>query len=758
MVLSPTAGAATWYLQANQTTNWNTLSIWWSQPISGGTNPTSISASDDFDLGGYQVLTPNSTGVNTFGGAHLIFHGGGSGFLDGKTNETNSLVIPNLTSYGGYILNAQGSGNLSFSVTNFVNNANTTLNGGISSRGLAFTITTLTGSGDISAIGGGSGSAGGAVVLNVTHATGFTGTLYINNGCQFTFANAMTSGGALDVGGPGTAVTLNSTVTFKGVTVNGVAQAAGTYTAASLGFSGTGSVIVQAPVAVTEPVTQSFGTNLPGGSFSTPFYPTDALDWTYLQSKNLNLVRVAFKWEQVQPTLNGPLSTSVLASLDSAVALAASRGMQVFLDMHNYDRYNISGTSYIVGSTQVPYSAYQNAWMQLAAHFKNEAGIYGYDIMNEPHDDSGTWVSSAAQYGVNGVRQSDTTHYVIVEGDSYAGAQSWMSVSQNLNVTDPSNKVLYSAHTYWDSNNSGTYTSTSFDTNNCYPNVGVDRVAPFLYWLQLKGYKGGIIGEFGVPNNVASPDYRWNVALDNFLNILNANGVTGTYWSMSQNGWPDSYALLCATGGKAPGPVKDAPAMSVLETYGGGLIMPWASANVGSVSPATDGTASYASSVYTLNTGSGTELDGTATSDAFTTIYQPVSGDCTITARVASLSGNDTAKGEGGVIIRNDLTATAASSTIGVTTGRGIVFTYRPTAGAANVLAYGSNVLAPYWVRMVRSGSTFTAYESADNSTWTQVGTAQTITMGTTAYVGLPICNHGGTATATFDNVSITSP
>ncbi len=560
------ARAATWYLHADQTTDWNTLNIWWSQPISGGINPTSILATDDFDLSAHQLYTPNVSGTNTFGGSHLILHGGRGGFLSVKTLVPNTVVVGNLTSYGGFFGNAASTGNVPMSITNFINSGYTTISGGIVNRGLDLTIGTLTGNGDICAVGRGGGAAGGAILMSVTTASAFTGTLYIDNGCQFTFKNAVNSGGALDVSGTatGTAVTLNATVTFKGFTLNGVAMANGTYTAASLGFNGSGSVVVQSPVASNPPISALFGTNLPGGSFGgTAFYPTDALVWDYLRAKNLNLVRVAFKWERVQPTLLGALDSAAIAKLDTVCSLAAARGQKVLLDMHNYDTYN----GVHIGTAPVTFAAFQDVWQKLAAHFAGNSAIYGYDIMNEPAGAGGVWISTSAQYGVNGVRQSDTTHYVIVEGESYSGALSWMNVNQNLNVTDSANKLIYSAHTYWDNDNSGTYTSSSYDTNNAYPNIGVDRVGPFIYWLQLKGYKG-LIGEFGVPNNVASPDARWNVALQRFLRNLNANGVDGTYWSMTQNGWPDTYSLLCAKGGKAPGPVVDAPAMSVLQAYG----------------------------------------------------------------------------------------------------------------------------------------------------------------------------------------------
>jgi aryl-phospho-beta-D-glucosidase BglC (GH1 family) len=555
---------ATWYLQNNASGDWNTLTNWNSSPFGGGTNPTSISSSDTFDFNGFGVHTPGiKTGTATFGGKELILHGGSAGDITTKTISPASIAIPTLVSDGGTILCAISGATIGINITSFTNNASTTFNGNGNGLGLNLTIGTLTGPGDICAIGTGSGSAGGVVDLNVATSTNFTGTLHIANGCQFTFENALTSGGALEVEGAGTEVTLNYTVTFAGLTINNTVYSPGTYSAATLGFTGSGSVVVQSANVQASPVMELYGVNFSGGESSNRNYPTKAYYWNYYHGKGLNLVRVPFSWEAVQPTLGGALNTTALSSLDKAVSLAAADGMQVILDMHNYDRYTPSGGSAtLVGTSPVTYADYQQVWQLLAAHFAGEAGIYGYDIMNEPNGDNGTWVSTTAQYGVNGVRQGDTTHYVIVEGDSYAGAQAWMANNQNLNVTDSANKLIYSAHTYWDSNDSGVY-SGSYDSNNDYPNVGVDRVASFLYWLTLKGAQG-YVGEFGVPNNVSSPDYRWNNALDNFLSDLNDNGVEGTEWgtyNLSQ-----SYLLRPNLDNGSV--CTDAPAMAVLETFG----------------------------------------------------------------------------------------------------------------------------------------------------------------------------------------------
>jgi len=560
------AQAATWYLQSNKTGDWNTLTSWNSSPFGGGTNPTSIKSSDNFDWNGFSVHSPSiSSGTATFGGNELIFHGGSAGVIYTKTASPAVMVIGNLVSDGGGLCcTLPGIGIIH--INTLTNNANTTINGNGSGSGLSVTIGTLTGTGDICAIGTGSGSAGGVVDLNVAAATGFTGTLHIADGAQFTFENAMTSGGALEVEGTsaGTAVTLNVTVTFQGLTINGTAYAPGTYTAAALGFTGTGTVVVQTATAVpTLTVTQLYGVNFSGGESTNRNYPTKAYYWNYYHGKALSLIRVPFSWEGVQPTLGGALNASALASLDKAVSLAAADGMQVILDMHNYDVYTPSGGSpTVVGTSPVTYADYQQVWQLLAAHFAGENGIYGYDIMSEPNGDNGTWVTTTAQTGVNGVRQSDTTHYVIVEGDSYAGSQAWMNANQNLNVIDPANKLIYSAHSYWDADHIGSYPGT-YDSNNEYPNVGVDQVASFIYWLGLKGAQG-YVGEFGVPNNVANPDYRWNVALNNFLSDLNSNGIPGSLWGtynlkQAYNTRPNTDNGSVCT---------DAPAMAVLETFG----------------------------------------------------------------------------------------------------------------------------------------------------------------------------------------------
>jgi hypothetical protein len=59
---------------------------------------------------------------------------------------------------------------------------------------------------------------------------------------------------------------------------------------------------------------------------------------------------------------------------------------------------------------------------------------------------------------------------------------------------------------------------------------------------------------------------------------------------------------------------------------------------------------------------------------------------------------------------------------------------------------------------VTRVGNVFTAYTSANGTTWTQIGSPQTIAMGTSIYIGLVQSSgvFGTLGAATLDNVTAT--
>jgi len=126
-------------------------------------------------------------------------------------------------------------------------------------------------------------------------------------------------------------------------------------------------------------------TTLPG-TVGQSFFPPTAAEFDYCKSKGLTLIRVPFLWERVQPTLGGALDGTYLGYLDAAVANAASRGMTVVLDVHNYGGYSVAGVVHTIGAADgvVTQTHFTDLWTKLAARFKGQPVWYG--LMNEPHD------------------------------------------------------------------------------------------------------------------------------------------------------------------------------------------------------------------------------------------------------------------------------------------------------------------------------------------------------------------------------------
>jgi hypothetical protein len=168
------------------------------------------------------------------------------------------------------------------------------------------------------------------------------------------------------------------------------------------------------------------------------------------------------------------------------------------------------------------------------------------------------------------------------------------------------------------------------------------------------------------------------------------------------------------------------------------------------------GTATSANGTFTVN-GAGAQIYGTA--DAFHFVYQPLTGDGTLVARLVSVQGVG-GYGSAGVMIRNSLDAGSGNAKTADWPAYGAVyFDVRATEGGSTAEPGDVAVSLPHWLKVTRSGSTISSYVALDGVNWVQVGSSQTITMGSTVYVGLAVAsgNTTATATATFDNVSITT-
>lgn len=275
------------------------------------------------------------------------------------------------------------------------------------------------------------------------------------------------------------------------------------------------------------PTIADFGVNLSGAEYGKADGGVHGRNYTwpstktldYYNRKGIRLIRLPFKWERIQPVAMGPLADKELAFLDATIAAARERRMGLIIEPHNYCRYH----GKLVGGEEVSGEALKDLWTKLAARYADEPAVIAYDLMNEPHGTKGTWPTTA-QLAVDGVRASDMKKLILVPGDSWSGAHSWVKANANLVITDPGNNFAYEAHQYFDRDNSGTY-KKSYEEEKANPDVGVRRLEGYIAWLKERKARG-FLGEFGVPRD----DPRWLEVLDRFVAKLKAEGIGGTYW------------------------------------------------------------------------------------------------------------------------------------------------------------------------------------------------------------------------------------
>ncbi len=273
------------------------------------------------------------------------------------------------------------------------------------------------------------------------------------------------------------------------------------------------------------------GVSLAGGEFDDPkpgvrpvygqkyIYPSPE-EMTYFAGKGVNIIRFPFHWMDLQPALSQPLDPDVLARIKSAVKAATDRGLVVLLDPHDYARY--SGK--VIGSPEVPDAAFADFWGRTAAQFKDNPRVW-LGLMNEPHDLANAQWLGAANAAIAAIRKSGAHNLILVPGDAWTGAHSWISsgnAQTMLGVIDPQHHFIYEVHQYLDADSSGTKPEAVSAT------IGSERLREFTLWCRLH-HQRGFLGEFGSADNPTAA-----AATGDMLRFTEANQdvwVGFTWWA-----------------------------------------------------------------------------------------------------------------------------------------------------------------------------------------------------------------------------------
>lgn len=182
----------------------------------------------------------------------------------------------------------------------------------------------------------------------------------------------------------------------------------------------------------------------------------------------------------------------------------------------------------------------------------------------------------------------------------------------------------------------------------------------------------------------------------------------------------------------------------------------WSTQDVGNIGVAGSACYNSSSGTFVLN-GSGDDIWGTQ--DAFRFAYKTIVGDGEIITRIVDQDQTNEWN-KCGIMVRESLSEGSRNAFIALTSGNGATFQYRATTdGISNNTNTSSNIKAPYWLKLVLSGSSYTGYISPDGLTWTKVGSINNAGFGngSPVYAGLAITSHDNTvlSTAHADNYSL---
>ena len=232
------------------------------------------------------------------------------------------------------------------------------------------------------------------------------------------------------------------------------------------------------------------------------------------------------------PSLEGE---NALTIMDTVVNALTSAGIMVILDNHMSNAgwcCSTTDNNELWYNSQYPQANWVADWQTLATRYKNNPGVIGVDLRNEPRSPA-TWGGSsstdwhaAAELGGNAVLTINPNLLIFVEGVNYAGDLSGVAtLPVQLNVA---NQLVYEAHDY------GFWYSGLTGFSNWYSKIEpkwgflVDGGNPQPLW----------IGEFGTCNSADTCDSSTNNAdlgfwFSIFSSYIRDNNLDWSYWAVN---------------------------------------------------------------------------------------------------------------------------------------------------------------------------------------------------------------------------------
>lgn len=233
-----------------------------------------------------------------------------------------------------------------------------------------------------------------------------------------------------------------------------------------------------------------------------------------------------------------------LEVMDRVITHAGRIGLKIILDRHRPDS---GGQSQLWYTSNYPESRWIADWKMLAARYKGDATVIGFDLHNEPRSPAcwGCGEASldwrlAAQRAGNAILAVNPNLLIIVEGvELHANASYWWGgnlkgVAEAPVLLDVANRVVYSPHDY----PASIFAQTWFAAPD-YPANLPSVWDSYWGYIARKETAPVLIGEFGARLDSES-DKKW---FDKIVTYLGTAGIHWTFWSWNPNS-QDTGGLL----------------------------------------------------------------------------------------------------------------------------------------------------------------------------------------------------------------------
>ncbi|WP_299291225.1 glycoside hydrolase family 5 protein [uncultured Mucilaginibacter sp.] len=214
---------------------------------------------------------------------------------------------------------------------------------------------------------------------------------------------------------------------------------------------------VSSPRLINEAITEAIGPDKTKDFWEKYLnsYVTEA-DIHYLKSTGMNCIRVPFNYRLFtnETYLGATDENRGFALLDKLIGWSKKEGLYLILDMHaapgGQTGDNIAddyGYPFLFES-EVSQDLTISIWKKIAARYKNEPIVMGYDLLNEPiahYFDTAKLnplLEPLYKKITSAIRTVDKNHLIFLGGAQWDG---------NFSVFGPSfdSKLVYTFHTYW---------------------------------------------------------------------------------------------------------------------------------------------------------------------------------------------------------------------------------------------------------------------------------------------------------------------